>query len=108
MTKDLKDKHVKPSGKDVTFFFGANSQYKKGERIPVSINGYTYTAIVGAKNTLPEEVVAVLKNCKSSTNVPDVERYDPNKRGMPRNQNDFFNPETRVEYQEDFHIEVLN
>ncbi len=104
----VKDKHGKPSGPDVEFYFGANHQYKKGERIPVNINGHVYHAVVGAKNKLPKDVVSLLQNCKSSTAVPDLERYDPSRRGMPRKQEDFFNPETRIEYQSDFDIEVLD
>ena len=103
-----KSKHERPSGKDVDFFLSANTQYKKGERIPVSINGYDYVAVVGQRNRLPEEVVAVLKNAKSSTNVPDLDRYNPDKGGMPRRQEDFFRPKTEVVYQSDFDIEELN
>jgi len=101
-------KHVKPSGRDVEFFLSANNQYRKGEHIPVSINGFDYVATVGQRNTLPEEVVAVLKNAKSSTTVPELDRYNPDKGGMPRRQEEFFRPRTEVVYQSDFDIEELN
>ena len=104
----MSDKHPKPSGKIVEFFLSANHQYKKGERIPVNINGHKYEAIVGHRNKLPEEVVALLKNCQSSTAVPELERYNPDKGGMPRDQKDFFAPKTETVYQSDFDIEVLN
>ncbi len=83
-------------------------EFKKGERIRVDINGYKYDAVVGSRNRLPEEVVAVLKNAKSSTTVPELERYNPDKGGMPRKQEDFFRPQTEVVYQSDFDIEELN
>lgn len=102
-----KDKHCKPSGEDVTFFFSANAQYKKGESIPVKINGYEYNIKVGAKNTAPKEVLDVLKNCKSQTVVPDLSRTNPDRGGVPRRQEDFYNPVTTVEYQSDFDIEIL-
>lgn len=101
-------KHPKPSGEMVEFFLSANNQYKKGERIPVIINGHRYEAKVGQRNTLPAEVVAILKNCQSSTTVPELDRYNPDKGGMPRKQEEFFNPQTEVAYQSDFDIEVLN
>lgn len=104
----MSDKHPKPSGKEVEFFLSANSQYKKGERIPVKVNGYRYEAVVGQRNRLPEEVVSVLKNAKSSTSVPELDRYNPDQGGMPRKQSDFFRPSTQAVYQSDFDIEVLN
>lgn len=102
------DKHCKPSGDEVEFFLSANNQYKKGERIPIDVNGYKYVAVVGNRNRLPEEVVSVLKNARSSTTVPELERYNPDKGGMPRKQEEFFRPHTEVVYQSDFDIEVLN
>lgn len=104
----MTDKHGRPSGKEVEFFLSANNQYKKGERIPISVNGHKFEAIVGQRNRLPEDVVSVLKNCKSSTNVPDLDRYNPDKGGMPRKQEEFFRPSTEVIYQSDFDIEELN
>jgi hypothetical protein len=104
----MNEKHPKPSGKEVEFFLSANSQYKKGERIPVKVNGYRYEAVIGQRNRLPEEVVSVLKNAKSSTSVPELDRYNPDQGGMPRKQSDFFRPSTQVVYQSDFDIEVLN
>lgn len=108
MADRSESKHGKPCGEIVEFYLSANSQYKKGERIPISINGHTYTAVVGQRNKLPEEAVAVLKNCQSSTNVPDLGRYNPDKGGMPRRQEEFFAPQTETVYQSDFDIEVLN
>lgn len=102
-----KDKHSRPSGPDTEFFLSANPQYRKGERIPIRINGHEYEATVGARNTLPKEVVEVLQNAKSSTNVPDLDRTNPDRGGMPRKQDDFFNPSTKVDYQSDFDIEIL-
>lgn len=104
---ERKDKHCKPSGPMVDFFFSASGQYKKGEIIPVKINGYEYQAKVGHRNTLPKEVVSALQNAKSSTVVPDLDRTNPDKGGMPRKQEDFFNPSTTVDYQSDFDIEIL-
>jgi len=101
------DKHCKPSGPMVDFFFSASGQYKKGERIPVKVNGFEYYAIVGQRNKLPKDVVAVLQNAKSSTIVPDLSRVNPDRGGLPRKQEDFFNPSTTVDYQSDFDIEIL-
>lgn len=100
-------KHERPSGKEVEFFLSANNQYKKGERIPISVNGHDFVATVGQRNSLPEEVVSVLRNAKSTTTVPELSRYNPDKGGMPRKQEDFFRPSTEVVYQSDFDIEEL-
>jgi hypothetical protein len=108
MSQTPSKKHERPSGKDVEFFLSANSQYKKGEKIPLSINGYEYYATVGQRNCLPEELVSLLKNSKSGTTVPELDRYNPDKGGMPRRQEDFFRPKTEVVYQSDFDIEELN
>lgn len=102
-----KTKHPKPSGEEVEFYLGASSQYKKGETIPVKVNDYLFEVKVGGRNKVPKEVLAVLQNAKSQTKVPDLERYDPNMRGVPRRQEDFYNPETKTEYQSDFDIEIL-
>jgi len=102
-----KDKHCKPGGALVDFFFSASGQYRKGERIPVKVNGFEYIAVVGARNTLPKEVVSVLQNAKSATTIPDLGRVNPDLGGMPRKQEDFFNPSTTVDYQSDFDIEIL-
>jgi hypothetical protein len=101
-------KHEKPSGPIVEFYFAASGQYRKGERIPVSVNGHRYVAVVGQKNSLPSEVVEVLQEAKSRTLVPDVSEYDPAKRGMPRKEEDFFNPKKEYTYQSDFDLEILN
>ena len=102
------DKHAKPCGPMVEFYFAASGQYRKGERIPVSVNGHRYTAVVGQKNTLPSEVVEVLQEAKSRTLVPKVDEYDPSKRGVPRKEEDFFNVKKDYVYQSDFDIEILN
>lgn len=105
MSKD--DKHCKPGGPVTEFFLSANGQYKKGERIPIKVNGYEYYAEVGRRNKLPKEVVQVLQNAKSSTVVPDLSRTNPDRGGMPRKQEEFFNPSTTVDYQSDFDVEIL-
>ncbi len=102
-----KDTHPRPSGEDVEFYLGASAQYRKGERIPVKINDYYYEAKVGQRNVLPREVVQVLQNAKSQTEVPNLEKYDPNGRGTPRSQEAFYNPDKEVVYQCDFDIEIL-
>jgi len=104
---DRKDKHVKPSGALVDFFFSASHQYKKGERIPVKVNGYEYYATVGARNSLPKEVVQVLQNARSRTLIPDLASTNPDRGGVPRNQEAFFAPKTTDEYQGDFDIEII-
>ncbi len=100
-------KHPKPSGEEVEFYLGASSQYRKGERIPIRINDYKYEAIVGHRNTLPREVVQVLQDAKSQTEVPKLSKYDPAGRGVPRSQEDFYTPDKEVVYQSDFDIEIL-
>jgi hypothetical protein len=100
-------KHGKPSGDEVEFFLSANNQYKKGEQIPIIVNGHEFVAVVGQRNKLPDDVVSVLRNAKSSTAVPELGRYNPDKGGMPRRQEDFFRPKTEVVYQSDFDIEEL-
>lgn len=100
-------KHERPSGDEVEFFLSANNQYKKGEEIPITVNGHTFVATVGQRNRLPDDVVSVLRNAKSATTVPELGRYNPDKGGMPRKQEDFFRPKTEVTYQSDFDIEEL-
>jgi hypothetical protein len=97
----------KPGGEIIKFYLPPNAQYKKGERIPININGYSYSAIVGEKQELPEDVLLVLENAKSRTVVPNMEKYDPDRYGVPRPQEQFFNPESKVVYQSDFDIERL-
>lgn len=103
-----KDKHIPPGGPEVEFFLSANGQYKKGEGIPITVNGHRHWAVVGQKNVLPQEALEVLQNAKSKTEVPDLERYDPTRRGVPRKQEDFYNPKTEFVYHSEYDIEVLN
>lgn len=108
MPKDTRqDTHPRPSGEEVEFYLGASAQYRKGESIPIKVNDYVYEARVGQRNKLPKEVLQVLQNARSQTSVPDLERYDPTRRGVPRKQDDFFNPEKEIVYQSDFDIEIL-
>ncbi len=99
--------HPKPSGPLVEFYLGANSQYQKGELIPVTVNGHRYEAKVGARNTLPKEVVAVLQDAKSRTAVVDRKAYDPHEGGTPRAEAEFFQPRMTDVYQSDYDIEIL-
>jgi hypothetical protein len=98
---------AKPGGDIIKFYLPPNEQYKKGERIPININGYQYVAVVGAKQELPADVVEVLENAKSRTAVPNLEKYDPERYGTPRSQDQFFNPEMKLVYQQDFDIQRL-
>lgn len=101
-------KHPDAGGPEVEFYLGANSQYQKGEAIPIRVNGgKKHWAVVGQRNKLPREALEVLQNAKSRTEVPDLEKYDPTRRGMPRKQEDFYNPKTEYVYQSDFDIEIL-
>jgi len=100
--------YPKPSGPEVEWFLGANDQYKKGERIPWSINGYNGYVTVGARNKTPKEVMQLFQSCASRTKVVDVARYDPTRLGVPRKQEDFFNPEYKEVEQKDFDIELLS
>lgn len=99
--------HPKPNGAMVDFYLGANPQYQKGEKIPLSINGHTYVATVGQRNTLPRELVALLQDSKSRTAVVDRKQYDPAEGGRPRAQEAFFNPQTTDVYQSEFDVEVI-
>ena len=102
-----KKDYPKPSGEMVTFYLGVPPQYKKGERLKLSINGYDYMVTFGQRNTAPSEIVALLKNCASRTSVPDLEKTDPSKRGVPRDSSQFFNPEMKVMEHFDYDVEVL-
>lgn len=105
---ERKGKHYdKPSGEPVEFFFGANSQYQKGEVIPISVNGYKYEARVGHRNTLPREVVQLLKDAKSRTERVTTKQYDPSQGGVPRSDKDFFNPQKDTISISEFDIEEL-
>lgn len=101
------EQHPKPNGPDVDFYLGANSQYTKGEVIPININGHTFEARVGQRNVLPKEVMQVLQDAKSRTMVVDRKQYDPAEGGKPREQADFFAPKTTHVYQSEFDIEVI-
>ena len=91
----------------VEFYLAANAQYKKGEPIPVRVNGHDEWVVVGQRNKLPADALAVLENAKSKTRVPDLNEYDPARQGVPRKQEDFYNPKEEYVYQSDFDIEVL-
>ena len=99
--------HPAPGGPDVEFFLSANSQYKKGEMVPMSINGHKHYVVIGQRNTLPKEALQVLLDAKSSTRVVDTEKYDPHRGGMPRKQEDFYNPQTKVVYQQEYDVEII-
>ena len=101
------NRNDKPGGEIVKFYLPPNEQYKKGERIPIQINGYNYMAIVGAKQELPSDVLEVLENARSRTIVPNLEKYDPEKYGAPRSQDQFFAPEGKMVSQQDFDIQRL-
>lgn len=101
------DKHIAPAGPVVEFYLAANSQYKKGEVVPITVNGYKHWAVVGQRNKLMQDAFEVLQNAKSQTEVPKLSVYDPSQRGVPRKQEDFYNPKTEYVYQSDFDIEVL-
>jgi hypothetical protein len=97
----------KPGGEIIKFYLPPNEQWKKGERIPIQINGYDYVAVVGAKQELPSDVLEVLENSKSTTAVPNLEKYDPERYGTPRSQDAFFNPELKMVYQSNFDVQRL-
>lgn len=100
-------KYPEPAGPMTEFFMSANSQYKKGEGIPIEVNGYKHWVVVGQRNKLPADVLQVLQDAKSKTEVVDTARYDPNKGGVPRKQEDFYNPKTQFVYQSEYDIEVI-
>lgn len=100
-------KHPKAGGPKVEFYLAANSQYKKGEPIPIKVNGHKEWVVVGQRNTLPKDALEQLQNAKSKTIVPDLKEYDPAQRGMPRKQEDFYNPKQDYVYQSDFDIEII-
>jgi hypothetical protein len=103
-----KDKHVAPGGPEVEFFLATPPQYQKGEGLRIHINGHDHWVQFGAKNKLPQEALEALQNAKSQTEVPSLDQYDPARRGVPRTQEDFYNPKTTVVYQTDFDIEILD
>ena len=103
-----KDKHAAPGGPEVEFFLATPPQYKKGEGLRIHINGHDHFVQFGSVNKLPEQALQVLLDAKSQTEVPALDQYDPSRRGMPRKQEDFYNPQTTVVYQNDFDIEVLD
>ena len=106
-TKKHKD-YPKPGGPEVEFVLMANDQYKKGEHIPLNVNGYEHHVVVGGRNKLPQDVLQVLLDAKSKTQVTDTDRYDPSRGGVPRKQEDFYNPVKKDVYQCEYDIEILN
>lgn len=103
MAKD----HEKPGGPMIEFYLAANAQYEKGEVIPVSVNGHNYYAKVGERQMLPKDVVDVLKNSKSKTAKVKTGNYDPDRGGVPRKQELFYQAEKDYVYQCEFDIEEL-
>lgn len=103
-------RHVweKAGGPMVEFYLPENGLYKEGHVIPYSINGFQGTVKVGAKNRAPKDVVEMLKQCKSSSNVPNLDASDPTKHGAPRKQEDFFTMPTVKHHQQDFKVEILS
>ena len=99
----------KPGGEIIKFYLPTNKQYdKKGEELTLVHNGFEYTVRVGEKNELPEEVlVNMLENNESKTVVPDWEKYDPERGGVPRKAEDFYKGAKKIHYQKDFDIERL-
>jgi hypothetical protein len=107
MARAKQEVFPKPTGEMVEIYLPSNEQYKKGHVLPYSINGYQGRVIVGSRNTVPRDVVTMLKNCQSKTAVIDVDRYDERRGGVPRRQEQFENPATKLEVQSDFDIEEL-
>ncbi|NGZ94928.1 MAG: hypothetical protein CV089_02135 [Nitrospira sp. WS110] len=96
----------KPNRPLVTFYLAANQQYKKGERINVSIGGHNYHLTVGTKNTAPLEVYEEVRNSKSMCRVPNNEQTSPFEGGVPRDPHKTDIP-LKDHYIGDFDVEVI-
>lgn len=109
VTGDKAKQHVweKAGGDLVEIYIPENGMYKEGHSIPYSINGYRGAVIVGKRCKVTQDVVTMLKQCKSNTAVPNLDAVDPDKRGVPRKQEDFYNVATKSHHQQDFKVEIL-
>lgn len=98
--------HPRPGGPPVEFYLGRSIrgiQVQEPQEVKINVNGFEYAAVTGQKNKLPKEVVDVLLNAKSGTRVVDVAEAERN----PRSQSAFGRPPTKLEYLNDYEIEVI-
>lgn len=103
----LEKKHPKPSGPMVEFYLGRTLRGQqignKAQVVPINVNGYKFEAVMGQRNRLPREVVQVLQNAKSQTQVVDVEAAERS----PRMQGRFQDAPTRIEGMCDYEIDII-
>ena len=103
----LEKKHGKPGGPMVEFYLGRTIRGQqigdKPQAIPINVNGHKFEAILGQRNRLPKDVVAVLQNSQSQTRVVDVDQAERS----PRMQGRFQDAPTRLEYAHDYEIDII-
>lgn len=108
ITEPRKDKHRQPNGKMVTFYVNVPEGRKKGEIVTVNINGFGYDVVLGRRNTYPEEVVKVLKNCQSAVMETPGLQFQHAMGGAGRPQSEFFDRKKaqEVTYLDDYDIHI--
>ena len=102
---DPKDEGREPSGPMESFYLGRSIRgvaLGKAQSIPISINGFTRYAEMGEDNEMEKEFVDVLEQAASTMLVPDLDKYDPGRGGVPRRQG--LPAEMKVEYLGDFEM----
>ena len=105
------EKHPDPgkSGDMVTFYLAHQNGMDRGKSysITVNSNGYPYTAHFGRSNTLPRDIVAVLKDSKSAIHPSaNVAQMAALRGGDGRPASELLNSQQRTQYIPDYEIVI--
>ena len=75
--------------------------------IPVNINGYAFEAEFGKKNTLPADVVAVLRQARSAIHpMANASKVEIARGGEGRQQNQLMDTTQTIQYINDYHVVI--
>jgi hypothetical protein len=75
--------------------------------IPIHVNGYTFSATFGKKNTLPADVVAVLKNAKSALHPSaNANKVEIARGGEGRPMSQIMDPTQSLKYINDYNVVI--
>lgn len=73
--------------------------------IPVTVNGYSFSATFGKRNRLPKAVVDVLKNSRSAIHpMKTTNRVELARGGEGRSQSEFMQSQSEVKYVNDYNV----
>lgn len=75
--------------------------------IPININGYAFEAEFGKKNTLPADVVAVLRQARSAIHpMANTSKVEIARGGEGRPQNQLMDGTQTLQYIDDYHVVI--